>query len=59
MLNIGGRYNKTVVALVVGAISWATIVIQSAPNKITATEWLVGATDLAIALGVYTVSNQA
>lgn len=57
MLNIGGRYNKTVIAVVTAVIGWATAVVASASNDITSTEWIYGGTLLAIALGVYTVSN--
>lgn len=53
-----GKYAKTVTALVVGAIGWATLVVNSAPSSITASEWIVGATALATALGVYTAPNQ-
>jgi len=51
------KYRKTITALSVGAIGWATLVVTSAPTAITATEWIAGATALAIALGVYTVPN--
>jgi hypothetical protein len=52
-----GRYAKLVTALVTGAIGWATLVVNSDPTAITAEEWIVGATYLATALGVYTVPN--
>lgn len=51
-------YRKTVTAVVTGAIGWAAVVITSEPNAITASEWLMGATALATALGVYAVANQ-
>lgn len=51
--------NKTIVAVVTGVIGWATLVVQSAPSRITSTEWIVGATYLATALGVYAVKNTA
>jgi hypothetical protein len=57
MLNLGGKYNKTVVALVAAIIGWSTVVVQSASDKITSSEWLYGGTLLAMALGVYTVAN--
>ena len=48
---------KTITAVVVGAIGWATLVVESSSGPITSTEWIAGATALAIALGVYTVPN--
>lgn len=48
---------KTVVAVVGAVISFATIVIESEPTKITAGEWLVGGIGVATALGVYRVVN--
>lgn len=54
-----GKYGKTITALVVGGIGWATLVVHSAPNAITADEWIQGVTALAVALGVYSVANAA
>jgi len=51
-------YRKTIAAVVVGAIGWATLVTQSASSAITSGEWIAGATALATALGVYTVANK-
>lgn len=51
------KYRKTITALVVGAVGWATLVVNSAPSNITATEWIAGATYLAVALGVWGVPN--
>lgn len=51
------KYLKTITALVTGAIGWATLVVNSAPTEITSSEWIVGATILATALGVYAVPN--
>lgn len=51
-------YRKTIAAVVVGLIGWATVVIASPVVKITASEWLMLATGLATALGVYTVPNE-
>lgn len=51
-------YRKTVTAVVGGVIAWAGIVIISPQAAITASEWLTGATYLAIALGIYTVPNE-
>lgn len=50
-------YRKTISAVVTGAIGWAAVVITSDPTAITASEWLMGATALATALGVYAVAN--
>lgn len=52
-----GPYAKTVAAVVIGLIGWATAVITSEPSAITSAEWLGLATVLATALGVYGVSN--
>jgi hypothetical protein len=52
-----GRYTKTITAVVVGAIGWATLVVNSASGPITANEWIAGATVLATALGVYALPN--
>lgn len=51
------RYSKTISAVITGAIGWATLVVNSASGPITSGEWIVGATALATALGVYTFSN--
>lgn len=48
---------KTITAVVVGAIGWATLVVNSDATSITSSEWIVGATVLATALGVYAVPN--
>lgn len=52
-----GRYSKLVTALVAGAIGFATLVVNSAPTAITASEWIAGATYAAVALGVFVVPN--
>lgn len=52
-----GKYGKTITALVTGLIGWATVVVQSVPAKITATEWIAFVTVLAVAFGVYAVRN--
>lgn len=52
-------YNKTVAAVVTGLIGWATAVVTSAPSAITAGEWIMAATVLATAFGVYQVTNKA
>lgn len=51
-------YRKTITAVVTGLIGWAAVVITSDPAAITASEWLMGATALATALGVYAVGNE-
>lgn len=51
-------YRKTVAAIVVGVIGWATMVVNSAPTAISASEWIAGATALATALGVYGITNE-
>lgn len=52
-----GKYAKTVTALVAGVIGWATLVVHSPSAAITAEEWIVGATYLATALGVFVAPN--
>ena len=52
-----GPYAKTVAALIVGAIGWATLVVQSSSGPITATEWIALATVVATALGVFAIPN--
>lgn len=51
-------YRKTITALAVGLIGWATVVVASPVTKITASEWIMFATALATALGVYSVPNE-
>jgi L-serine deaminase len=53
-----GRYSKLIAALVAGAIGWATLVVNSPAAHISAQEWIVGATYLASAFGVFVVPNQ-
>jgi hypothetical protein len=50
-------YRKTVAAVVTGLIGWAAAVVVSPTASVTASEWVVGATVLATALGVYGVTN--
>ena len=52
-----GPYAKTVAALVVGIIGWASAVVASDSAPITATEWIMLATVAATAIGVYSVAN--
>jgi len=51
-------YRKTVTALVVGLIGWATVVVTSQPVAVTSSEWLQFAVTLATAFGVYQVPNE-
>lgn len=48
---------KTITALVTGGLGWGTAVIESAPSGVTATEWIMLGTVVAVALGVYAVPN--
>jgi hypothetical protein len=50
-------YLKTLTAVITGLIGWAVLVTQSDPSSITSSEWVIGATYLATALGVYAVPN--
>lgn len=52
-----GKYAKLVTAVVVGAIGWATLVVNSPASAISASEWIAGATALATAFGVFVVPN--
>lgn len=58
MLEKLAKYKKTVTAVVTGTIGWAAAVVNSAPSHITATEWIMLATVLATALGVFSVTNK-
>jgi hypothetical protein len=51
-------YRKTVTAVVTGAIGWATLVVTSGSGPITAEEWIMLATVVATALGVYQIPNE-
>lgn len=51
------KYNKTIVAIVGAVIGWVTLVVASPASHISSSEWIQGATLLAVALGVYTVGN--
>ncbi len=51
------QYKKTISAIVTGLIGWATVVTTSADAAITSGEWIMLATVLATALGVYTFTN--
>lgn len=51
-------YRKTVTAVVTGLIGWGTVVVTSAATAVTGGEWIMLATVLATALGVYTATNE-
>lgn len=51
-------YRKTVTAVVVGLLGWAAAVVTSDRASISAGEWIMLATALATALGVYSVPNE-
>jgi hypothetical protein len=51
-------YKKTVAAIVIGVIGWATAVVTSDRATISAGEWIMLATAIATALGVYSVTNE-
>lgn len=50
-------HRKTITAVVTGLIGWATVVTTSDPAAITSSEWIMLATVLATALGVYVAKN--
>lgn len=51
-------YRKTIAAIVVGLIGWASAVVTSDPSQITAGEWVTLATVVATAAGVYQITNE-
>lgn len=51
------KYRKTVTALATGLIGWATAVVASSSSAITASEWIMLATAICTAIGVYGVPN--
>jgi hypothetical protein len=51
-------YRKTITAVATGLIGWAAAVVTSTPAHVTASEWVMGATALAVALGVYAIPNR-
>lgn len=53
-----GQYRKTVTALVTGLIGWFSAVVASDGPTVTSTEWIMLATIVATALGVYGVANK-
>lgn len=52
-----GTYTKTITALVGAGVAFATLVITSPSDAITASEWLSGGVGLGTALGVYALPN--
>lgn len=52
-----GPYRKTLTALVTGVIGWAAAVVVSERASISASEWVMLATVVATALGVYQIPN--
>lgn len=52
------KYRKTIAAIIVGLIGWATVVVNSPSTKITSSEWIMLAVALATALGVYITPNE-
>ena len=52
------KYNKFITAIVTGLIGWATVVVVSDPTAIVASEWIMLATVITTALGVYQVPNK-
>lgn len=51
-------YKKSITALVGAGIAWAQLIVGSAEAHITAPEWIAGAILLAMAAGVYKVTNE-
>lgn len=51
-------YRKTIAAVVGAALTWGTVVTQSAPSAVTSAEWIAGGILLATAVGVYGVENR-
>lgn len=50
-------YRKTIIAVIVGLLGWAGVVITSPQAAISASEWLGLGVALATALGVYSIPN--
>ena len=58
MLKFWNEARKTVTALAIGALGWATAVVESPDPGITGTEWIAGATFVLIGLGVWKSTNK-
>lgn len=57
MVNLA-PYKKTIAAVVTGLIGWSSAVVVSDPAQITAGEYVMLATVVATALGVYQITNE-
>ena len=57
MWEILAHHGKTIVAVVTAVVGFATLVILSPGESVSAVEYLTGATMLLTALGVYVVPN--
>lgn len=53
-----GQYNKTVTAVITGLIGWGSAVVTSDRATVSASEWIMLATVLATAFGVYAIANK-
>lgn len=51
-------YRKTLAAVVIGVLGWATAVVQSPAGPVSASEWITLATVVVTALGVYAYPNR-
>lgn len=51
------RFAKFYTALTGGLLTWGAAVVQSAPDDITASEWMFGAGALVTAIAVWFVPN--
>jgi hypothetical protein len=51
-------YRKAITAIITGLIGWGAAVVVSDRASISASEWILLATVLATALGVYSVPNE-
>jgi hypothetical protein len=52
------EYRKTIAAVLIGALTWATMIVESAPSEITSSEWIAGGGILLAAIGVYAWANE-
>ena len=51
-------YSKAIMALLTGAVGWATLVVTSDPAAITSEEWVAGGAALVTVVGVFLVPNR-
>lgn len=51
-------YTKTIAALAIGLLGWATQVVTSSEAAITASEWIALATVILVSGGVYEFANE-